>query len=310
MLSRRDGMTSLVLELQKESLDPQVRISDLLRKALVVSKKLNIKEIEAWIIKELEGYDAGDSIPSYRDAYGRVMVDNPHSGMQQVFFKNSDQEERLSKMPFICPISQLEQLYGEGKSNMTVLMSYQPKFGHHLMNEIRSIAPPVLQVQLPEILKAIDAIRNTILNWSLKLEKDGILGDGMTFSDKEKDTAKGVSYNITNFFGDVTQSQVQQGSHESNQSQEIANPIDYESLLVLVNAIGKSASDAALQSDQFNELKSDLETLTSQAKSPKPKLSIIKESLLSVKRIAEGATGGILAQYAPQIATFLSSMTV
>ena len=48
-------MASLVQELQKEALDPNVKVSDLLRKALVVSKKLGIAEIEAWINKELNG---------------------------------------------------------------------------------------------------------------------------------------------------------------------------------------------------------------------------------------------------------------
>jgi hypothetical protein len=42
-------MPGLILELQADALDRHVRISDLLRKALVISKKLGISKIEHWI---------------------------------------------------------------------------------------------------------------------------------------------------------------------------------------------------------------------------------------------------------------------
>jgi len=35
-------MTGLVIELQSDALNPNVRVSDLLRKALVISKKLSV----------------------------------------------------------------------------------------------------------------------------------------------------------------------------------------------------------------------------------------------------------------------------
>jgi hypothetical protein len=42
-------MPGLILELQADALDRHVRISDLLRKTLVISKKLGISKIEHWI---------------------------------------------------------------------------------------------------------------------------------------------------------------------------------------------------------------------------------------------------------------------
>jgi hypothetical protein len=40
---------SLVLELQQEAMNPGVKVSDLLRKALVVATKLNVNEFKQWI---------------------------------------------------------------------------------------------------------------------------------------------------------------------------------------------------------------------------------------------------------------------
>ena len=300
-------MASLVHELQQEALDPNVKVSDLLRKALVVSKKLGISEIEAWINKELNGYEGGKYTPEYRLAYGRVMVDDPYRGMVPVIFTHYEQEERLSKMPLISAAAHLEHLYGDGSSDSTILLSYFPGFGQKLMESMGSRVPPVLQVQLSEVYKILDAIRNTILNWALKLEEDGILGDGMAFSKEEKETANGVSYNINNFYGDVTHSQVQQGSSHSTQSQDNTG-IDIDSLMTLVAAIRESMHDTNMESDQLEELTGELDTLSAQAKSPRPKVAILKESLLSIQRIIEGAAGGAIVQYLPQISAFLAAL--
>jgi hypothetical protein len=86
-------MTSLVHEFQQEALGPNVKVSDLLRKALAVSKKLGISEIEVWINKELKGYEEGKSPPEYRLVCGRVMVDDPHGGIGPAVFKHNEMEK-------------------------------------------------------------------------------------------------------------------------------------------------------------------------------------------------------------------------
>ena len=57
-------MSSLVFELQRDALNRNASVSDLLRKALVVSKKLKISEFEKWVTNELNGYS--EDIPDYR----------------------------------------------------------------------------------------------------------------------------------------------------------------------------------------------------------------------------------------------------
>ena len=59
-------MTSLVLQLQADTLDQSVRVSSILRKALAVSRKLAILEIESWLKQELDGYGTSLDLPLYR----------------------------------------------------------------------------------------------------------------------------------------------------------------------------------------------------------------------------------------------------
>jgi len=87
-----------------------------------------------------------------------------------------------------------------------------------------AITPPRLIVQQADFVAILDAVRNTVLDWTLKLESDGVLGEGMTFSSQEKKTVmKNVTnYNIGNFngvLGNVSGSNVQIGNFNDIEEQ-------------------------------------------------------------------------------------------
>ncbi len=60
----------IVLELQRELINPQIRIYDLLLKASLIAEKLELKEIKDWINLEMEGYK-GKEVPEYRILKGK-----------------------------------------------------------------------------------------------------------------------------------------------------------------------------------------------------------------------------------------------
>ncbi len=86
-------VTSIVLELQRDALNREVPISDLLRKAFVVAKKLKITEFENWVTHELNGYENAEDIPKYRQVNGKVQVWNLYHGWQPVIFQDHKTEE-------------------------------------------------------------------------------------------------------------------------------------------------------------------------------------------------------------------------
>jgi hypothetical protein len=64
--------------------------------------------------------------------------------------------------------------------------------------------------------KIISAVRNHILDWAILLEENGIIGEGLKFTDGELKTAheSRVIYNYTNNFFSVTDNtMIQQGSN-------------------------------------------------------------------------------------------------
>ena len=58
------------------------------------------------------------------------------------------------------------------------------------------------------ITEAIDKVKNCLLEWTLELERKGILGENMTFNEKETDSARGVSQQINNYYGNVIQGDI------------------------------------------------------------------------------------------------------
>lgn len=188
--------SSLVLELQQEAMNPQVKVSDLLRKALVVATKLNLEELRVWIEHELRGY-GNESVPSYRHIQGEVKVINPYHGLQPMIFEDPEEARILSERNIAQKISELESLVQNGG----LLQIPFPDAEVARLADTTMGMPPTLIIGASRIVGILDAVRNAILEWSLKLEKDNILGQGMTFSREEKAQADSATYNIQNFTG-------------------------------------------------------------------------------------------------------------
>jgi hypothetical protein len=102
---------------------------------------------------------------------------------------------------------------------------------------------PVKSVASTEVTKIIDAVRTTILEWALQLEEEGILGDGIRFSDEEKQkAATSTNVHIGTFqfqgiLGDVSHSDVTQNL------QMTVTQGDFESLRHFLKAKGVDDAD-------------------------------------------------------------------
>ena len=101
-------MDSLVLELQKDALNPSISILNLLRKALVVATKLKLQDFKDWIESEINGYKDGQRIPEYRKVRGETKYWNQFRGWQPIVFDTS--YDYLSNRNLHQSVSELSQL--------------------------------------------------------------------------------------------------------------------------------------------------------------------------------------------------------
>lgn len=89
-------------------------------------------------------------------------------------------------------------------------------------------------------------------------------------------------------------SQIQQGKNQSSQVLTFNNN-DLEAILKFVSDLRSQLSELKLNEEIRAEVTSDITTIESQAKSPRPKSTIIKECLSSIKTILEGIAGNVIA---------------
>lgn len=285
-------MPALVTELVNAAIDTSVSSADLLRRALVTTKRLGVPELIDWISSELNGYYSG-GVPDYRRVQGQLMAENPIHGPIP-FFAPSEMAEMLSDFEVRQSIPELIQL---AQSTTGIYSHFPANVEHTLMQMMREtngvMMRPALRFSTVQVQGIIEKVRSRVLEWALDLETKGVLGEGMTFSQEEKQMVQQQHYH----FGDVSGSQIQIGSNGSNQTQNQSGS-DMAALSALIELLHDAIQQGRVAGEVRDELQAELATLQAQAASPKPKWAVIKATAGSIKAVLENAAGGVIAAQA------------
>ena len=221
-------MSSLILELQADAMNDSVSIQSLLRKAFTIAIKLSIEDSRQWIEAEMNGYNSCSEVPMYRRIKGALKAINPIRGSIPVQVDDNEMEDTLSVFFFRQSIAEIEGIISKHDKGFFIpftgsqLKSLQDFFGVEY--------PFHLSFSATSLVRVVDNVRNTILQWALKLEQEGVTGEGLSFSNEEvKKAHMSRNINIQNFqgvLGDVTNSELTQNLEmtisESNNFEELA----------------------------------------------------------------------------------------
>lgn len=211
-------MDGIVLELQSEALKQDGDILSLLRKAYLIARKLQLKDFGQWVNKELNGYGVNDEVPAYRHLSGEVKAWNPYRGWIPVVF---NQDLGLDIHESRDSIATLVDVYRNSDGHRATVNF--PAGVNATLNRFAPFATKyALFISVNQIFNVEESVRTAILEWSIALEENGIIGEGMRFSREEKEiaaTTPTINNYTTNFFADVSNSQVQQGTENSTQTQ-------------------------------------------------------------------------------------------
>jgi hypothetical protein len=286
-------MQSLVLQLQGECLDSSVSILEILRKALVVARKLEVKDFQAWIDNELNGYDDVADLPPYRVIHGHLQCwDSHQDSWIPLFVKDVKFAEIASRCNIDQSLGELDDLVRVSNKNTGVLI-FPFTSTQELILDLGEGYRPARHVSGSRVAAIIDAVRNVVLDWTLKLEEDGVLGEGLTFSSKERETAAHGNYTI-NYHGPVNNSQIQQGSQHSAQSMSVAQT-DFKAVGEWLQSLKDQIAELKLNSADTAQIQADVQAAESQLASPRPNRVVIEACMQSLTNILEGCTGSLLA---------------
>ena len=280
----------LVLALEADCLDPNVSIQEVLRKALVVARKLSLTDARTWIEKELNGYVENDEPPRHRLLTGEIVAWNPVQRRYiPVIFNDPKTTTHLSQCYAGQPIGELESLVRNQKGDL--LFPFPPDVERDLMEGSDARLQPTRRLTYATVGGIVDAVRNMILNWCLQLEQDGILGEGMVFSVKEKETATHSNYTI-NYNGPVTHSQIQQGSPNAKQTMSVRG-LDPKAVSNFIQLLRKHESDLKLKAP--SQLEPEIQRVEVEIASPNPSENVLRESLQTIRNLIEGCASSLIA---------------
>lgn len=268
-------MNKVVIELQKDILNNSIDIVSILRKAHLIASKLNLSEFNKWIINELNGYEDYSSIPDYRSVVGEIKAKNPYYGLVPIMLP-SNMASELNVRKIFNPMSEIVALVQDNKS---ITMSLPTEISEMLCASSGITLPCYYIFGSHYLTGIIESVKNTLLEWCIKLEKDGIMGDEFEFTNQEIEKAKGIPQQI-NYYGQVINGNV-------NNSQVIngnTNSVDFKlnEFSAIVDEIKKSICREQLNDDRKNEVFEFLEDIDCSIKQKK-KPSIIKSALIGLK---------------------------
>lgn len=288
-------MSSLVLDLQQEVLNSDCDILAALRKAHLIAAKLKLTEFDAWIQTELNGYShkKREDIPDYRSVKGTLKAFNPYNGWIPAQCTDDEMEKLICEQKMWQPIGELQDLYQQATGG-----SFVYQFSAGQMEAISSMfdTPVPMQFALhisSHLLKSIiEQVKNCLLEWTLKLEEKGILGENMTFSKTESASAKEIPQQVNHYYGTVVNGPINNSQFVSGNN----NTVTYNAAAVsqAMDDIKESIEKENISADDMEsalEILAEISEKLDQNKKP----GVIKSALLGLKDFVLAAGANVTA---------------
>ena len=288
-------MSGLVLELQQDIIKSNCDIVNVLRKAHLIAVKLGLTDFDQWITYELNGYPSQEECPKYRTVHCELKAFNPRIGWIPTIQSNPQIEEAISEKCIAQPISEIITLITNNKSGLIArCKGFETEGFNKIFNNPLNMQY-AYHISNSAVADIVEKVKNTLLEWTLKLEEKGIVGDNMMFNDKEKEQAKSISQTINNYYGSTN---IVNGSAEHSQiisGNENNISISMADLNSELDKIAEKVSNESNMSKEdietALELLSDIRNKIDSNKKP----SIIKSSLVGLKDFLITAGGGLVA---------------
>ena len=226
--------TPLILQIQASAIDGKSAVADALRQAKLACAKLGLKDFGEWVDNELKGYPGVGfkEIPQYRKLVGKPQSLNPYRGWQDILFQSQNTFDVCATVPVNTPIPEIELSLNDTDSSGCFEFPYRVEqqkalwaaMGHNWQLRVR------LEVQ--QCSSILNAVRNILTDWTIELEKNGVVGEGLLFNAEDrKKSADATSAIVNNYhMGNVgalvqsaSQSVIQGGVNSSLNMGDIKN---------------------------------------------------------------------------------------
>lgn len=282
-------MTGLVEEIQRAALDPNVRVSTLLRQVKLAAVKLNLDTVEQWVEAELRGYQDGTPVPDYRKLGGVAVARDAFSRLEPIilgegmdWMRKANVGEAIASIEALVDSDKDGELIKRYPTNMIVGLS---------KSNGTQIAEAGCLLQRSSFIRILDAVRNLVLDWAIGLERAGVTGDGISFTQEEQRQARTASSVIN--VGSI-------GSMIGNigidfASRDITNaPVNVDKVRNLVSQVKSSASALTNEGVDGEALAAAIKAIEQQLSAEHP--TLLRHALSELEKVVVKASGSLVAQ--------------
>ena len=275
-------MASIVLELQEEVLSPNCDIVTVLRKAHLIAAKLKLSDFDQWIQYELNGYPDKESCPEYRKVRGTLKYFNQYYGWYPIIIPNNEIEKLICERKMSNSISEIVSLSDSPENNLIAELSGGESA--FLDKHCNMLIPQryALHISSTAVKDIEEKVKNAILEWTLKLEEEGIVGENMMFTEKEKDCATNIPQTVNNYYGPTSVINSSSGNAQIVSGNGNTVSFTYDKVKDIVDEVEKSINASNLSkydTETVIELLSDIKSKIKEEKSP----AILKAALIGLK---------------------------
>lgn len=284
----------VVRKLQADAINSEISVSSLLRTAKLIATKLDLKDALVWIENELNGYGgvSSDELPLYRRLRGEPKGLNPYHGWQPIHFEDSEDFRLFSQAPVGQALGSIEKMLSKPNKGGYYTFPYPPEIRTHLAKSLDFPTNVELRIDSGSLWNILDQVRNLILDWSVELEKAGVVGEDMTFASGEKKDAELVTHQF--FAQNISVIGNMSDSAQATIEQSAKSGLDLDQVTNFVAQVRNVLT--TLPDDTRKQVESEVGNLEEELATTEPDESKIRSFLGSLKTIAEGAVGNLTAQ--------------
>lgn len=275
-------MGSIVLELQSEIVSSNCDAVNVLRKAHLIASKLKLADFDQWIQHELNGYPDQESCPEYRKVRGSLKAFNPYHGWIPTLIQDNEFEKMICEIKLKNSISEIISLCQSSENGLISEFSgEQLAFLNQMFDSTLSMKY-ALHIPTTAVKDIEEKVKNTILEWTLKLESKGIVGENMVFSETEKNSAVNIPQTVNNYYGNTSVINSPSDNVHIVSGSENTVTFSYDKVKDVVDAVEKSISESDLSKEDIEtakELLADIKLKITEEKKP----HILKSALVGLK---------------------------
>lgn len=205
--------------------------------------------------------------------------------------EDRQEETLLTNRKVFQSVGEIEQL---SKYDKKLLINFPGGISQKIseMAEAPMVFEAALFITNESLNGVVKKVKNCLLEWTLKLEEEGILGEGMLFSEKEAASAKILSNQTNNYFGTVIQGSVSNSQIVSGNSNAVTYNVD--KLFTAIEDISKSLEMENMTKEGKDSALEILEVISSKIGQNK-KAGIIKSALVGLKDFTLSAGASVTA---------------